>query len=354
MKNKTIKKYIRQFILKEVRGRLSVSDSIHRLVMDTSFHVKCLNNKVWIGDFQDWMDKLADESYSKEEVVKISKDNEKITSNMGKDFFNIYGGRENNLGKISYKISLLKVSELGVDTQDFIYFNDTSKIKKHSNSEYFACIDFIFAKKIGLRLFVCDGSSNTANAWVMTPGKHFFHPMKGIPMYETQMFIVGTYGYDNRKIKFDSARDARKYAVNTKTKTATTVKHELMHVLQLMNSTSNKGKKKQIKFGLPGKDSDPRRYDDKIVDDVVKMGIPKSKMKDYISAVSWYLDDNEFYPILSDEIEKFKNLFPNKKIISNSLIRLYLRGSKALLIYKKHDRKKYKKFIKEFYRQVNK
>ena len=330
-----------------------MSDSLHRLVMDTSFHIKCLNNKVWIGDFQDWMRKFNDDSYSKKEVIEISKDNAETVTRIGKEFFDIYGGKENSLGKINYKISLLKINELGVDTGNFTYFNDTENLKKHAKNEYFACIDFEFNKKIGLRLFICDGVSNTSNAWVMKPGKHFFHPMKGIPMFETQMFIVGTYGYDNRGITFKSASDARKYAANTKTKTAITVKHELMHVIQLMNSTSNKAKKNQVKFGLPGKNQDARRYDEEIVDDIVKMNIPQEKLKDHINSVSWYLSDQEFYPILSDTIEDFKSLFPNKKSVDNEIIKLYLSTSKALRVYKKYDMKKYKKFIKEFYRQVN-
>ena len=352
MKNKIIEKYIQHFILKEVRGRLSVSDSLHKLVMDTSFHVKCLNRKVWIGDFQDLMNKLTDNSYTNEEVAKISKDNETITVGMGREFFDIYGGRESSLGKIDYKINLLKASEIGADSGDFVYFNDTKNIKDHLSGEYFACIDFVFAKKIGLRLFICDASSHIANAWVMTPGKHFFHPMKGIPTYETQMFIVGTYGYNNKKVTFNSKSDARKYAVNTNTETARTVKHELLHVIQLMNSTSNKSKKKKVKFGLPGKSQDARRYDEKIVDDMLKMKIPRSKWKGYISSVDWCLNDNEFYPILSDAIEEFKTLVPEKNNRSNAMIRIYLKSNKPLYVYKKFDRKKYKKFIKEFYRQV--
>ena len=353
MKTKIIKNYIQNFILKEVRGRLSISDNVHKLVMDTSFHLKCLNGKVWIGDFQDWLSKASDPSQQKK-LAKISRDVNKTTSDMGKDFFDIYGGRESKLGKIDYKINLLKTSELGVDSGDFIYFNDTKNIKKYSNSEYFACIDFVFAKKIGLRLFICDGSSHAANAWVMAPGKHFFHPMKGIPTYETQMFIAGKYGYDNKKETFDSTSDARKYAVNTNTKTARTVKHELLHVIQLMNSTSKKLKKKKVKFGLPGKPQDPDQYDDKIVDDVLDLKIPKSEMKEYVRSINWVLDDAEFYPILSDAIEEFKVLIPEKDDRSNTMIRIYLTANKALYVYKKYDRKKYKKFIKEFYRQVKK
>lgn len=354
MKNKLIKDYIQQFILKEVRGRLSVSTSVHRLVMDTSFHVKCLNNKVWIGDFQDWTNKFVDNSYSKEKLSKEAKDIKKIVFNMGKEFFDIYGGRESNLGKISYKISMLNVNELGNDTGDFSYFNDASVIKKHSDGEYFACIDFVFHKKIGLRLFVCDAASSTSNAWVMVPGKHFFHPMKGIPMYETQMFVTGAYGYDSKKIIFNSISDARKYAVNMKTPTAITVKHELMHVLQLMNSSSNRSKNKQVKFGLPGKPQNMFKYSSKIIDDVTKNNISKEKAADYIRGTAWYLDDREFYPILSDAIEQFRMLFPDKKDITNSAIRLYLKTLAAVSVYQRYDKDKYRKFIKEFYSQVKK
>lgn len=362
MKKIVLEKYIENFLLKEVRGRLKVSDKLTRLVLDINFHLKCLNKKVWFGDFQDWVKRsvsnldnnLESQKNTDEEIQDIFN----RTKIMGDDFFNIYGGRTSELDSIKYKITLLDKDSLSSSVPGgFDFYNGTEKLRQRIEGRHFACLDLEFNKKMSIRLFICDAPSNKGyNAYVLKPGVHFFHPLTGLPSFETHIFFSKSFGMEEQYFKDES--EARKFAVSLNTDISRTARHELMHVFQLMNSTSSKSKKKKIDFGLPLKEKDPARYDEKIKNNLIVKALnnPNLNFEEEMGNIKhkqWYLKDAEFYPILSDEINKFRTIFQNsKELIGNTSIKMFLKKSQVVRVFKEYDRKKYKKFVKEFYNEI--
>ena len=302
------------------------------------FHVKCMNGSVYIGNYS-----VDSNSYSEENFRKKLEDSNVKAKEMADSFFSAYSNRRSQLSDFSYIIRLLSKND-----KDLVFSSKTQEdifpiVSK--GEEYFALIDFEFDDKV-LRLFVVDQAENkSAHAAVSLRNDRLPNTESGKAYYEVVMKYYGTLGFDNF-VGLDSKK-AREYPLRKNTEFYSSIKHEMMHVLQNINSHLSKD------YGTAGLEGDSGYS----ASQLRRFRMYSITHKIDLKVVMYYLNPKEFYAVLQTVVDLFRKEYldtftTTKSDMDNELVRDFLSRHRGVNIMKDLDKERYRKFVSEFYKAI--